>query len=80
MWYVYILKCADGILYTGSTTDVTRRLKEHNSGKGGACTRARLPVKLVYKESRKTRSSAQKRESQIKGWTRKKKLAFIKTN
>ncbi len=80
IWYVYILKCADGTFYTGTTTDVSRRVKEHNRKKGGACTRARLPVTPVYKEIRKTRSSAQKRESQIKGWARKKKLALIEDN
>ena len=78
MWCVYILKCADGLLYTGSTTDINRRLKEHNRKKGGGCTRGRLPVKLAYKESYPNRSEAQKRESQIKSWTRKKKLALIK--
>lgn len=80
MWYVYILKCADGIFYTGTTTDISRRLKEHNHKKGGACTRVRLPVKLTYKKAYETRSQALKREAQIKRWTRKKKLALIKRN
>ena len=61
MWYVYILRCADGILYTGSTTDIDRRVKEHNRKKGGGCTRGRLPVKLVHKEPCPNRSEAQKR-------------------
>lgn len=77
MWYVYILRCADGALYTGSTTDIDRRVKEHNDGKGGACTRSRLPAKLVYKEILPNRSEAQKREAQIKGLSRDKKLALI---
>lgn len=77
MWYVYILRCADGILYTGSTMDIERRVKEHNRKKGGGCTRGRLPVKLVYKELLLNRSEAQKREHQIKTWSRTKKLALI---
>jgi len=80
MWYIYILQCADNTLYTGTTTDPLRRVKEHNRKKGGACTRARLPVKLAYKESFETQSSALKREAQIKRWTRKKKLALIEGN
>jgi putative endonuclease len=77
MWYIYILKCSDGKLYTGSTTDIERRLKEHNRKKGGGFTRGRLPIKLAYKESCQNRSEAQKREAQIKKWTRQKKLALI---
>ena len=77
MWYVYILRCADGILYTGITTDISRRVTEHNRKQGGACTRVRLPVKLVYKEPYQTRSEALKREVQIKSWPRQKKLSFI---
>ena len=77
MWYIYILRCQDGSLYTGSTTDIPRRVNEHNRSKGGAYTRACLPVKLVYKESCSSRSKAQKRESQIKRWSRSKKLALI---
>jgi len=77
MWHVYILRCADGILYTGSTTDIERRIKEHNRKKGGGCTRRRLPVKLIYKETHPNRSSAQRREAEIKSWPRKKKLALI---
>ncbi len=80
MWYVYILRCADGILYTGSTTDIDRRVKEHNRKKGGGCTRGRLPVKLVHKEFYPNRSEAQKREAQIKRWSRQKKLALISKN
>ena len=77
MWYVYILRCADTTLYTGTTTDIPRRVKEHNHRKGGACTRVRLPVKLVYKEPCETQSQALEREAQIKGWTKKKKLALV---
>jgi putative endonuclease len=77
MWYIYILECADGSLYTGSTTDMSRRLKEHNSGQGGNYTRMRYPVKLLLTEPHQSRSLAQKREAQIKRWTRDKKLALI---
>ena len=77
MWYVYIVKCKDGTLYAGTTTDVNRRVIEHNRKKGGGCTRGRLPVELVYKEPVETRSDALKREHQIKRWSRNKKLALI---
>jgi putative endonuclease len=77
MWYVYIIKCADNTLYTGATTDVSRRIQEHNRKKGGACTRARLPATLAYKETYRTRSEALKREAQIKRWPRQKKLTLI---
>ena len=80
MWYVYILKCKDSSLYTGSTTDITRRLKQHNAGKGGYYTKIHYPVKLLYKEPHPTRSSAQKREAQIKHWTKAKKLSLISHN
>ncbi|MFW5981069.1 MAG: GIY-YIG nuclease family protein [bacterium] len=75
--YTYIVHCADGTLYTGYTTDLERRLEEHNSGKGAKYTRARLPVELVYFEEFKTRSRAMKREYQIKSYTREKKEKII---
>jgi predicted GIY-YIG superfamily endonuclease len=78
MWYVYILKCADDTLYTGITTNIARRVKEHNSKKGGNYTRTRLPVELVYRESRVNQSYALKRELEIKSWPRKKKEKLIK--
>lgn len=75
VWSVYILKCGDGTLYTGVTTDTARREKEHNSAKAGAkYTRARQPVKLIYKEACTDRSLAQKREAAIKKLSRKEKL------
>jgi putative endonuclease len=77
-WYLYIIRCADNSLYTGITTDVSRRVNEHNLKKGGNYTRTRTPVKLIYQESHPNRSSALKRENQIKKWSRAKKLAFIK--
>ena len=65
-WVVYILRCADGTLYTGVTTDAGKRLAEHNGGRGARYTRSRLPVKLVYSEPARDRSAAQQRESEIK--------------
>lgn len=78
MYYVYIIECQDKSLYTGITTDVDRRFKEHGSGKGGAYTRSRKVRRVVHLEKYKDRSSASKREAEIKSWPRNKKLAFIK--
>jgi putative endonuclease len=78
MWYVYIIYRSDNSLYTGVTTDVSRRVKAHNEKSGGSYTRIRTPVKLVYQEAQPDRSSALKREAQIKKWSRAKKLACIK--
>ena len=77
MYFVYILECEDGSLYTGITTDVERRFNEHRNGKGGHFTKSRKAVKLLYTEAHPNRSLALKREVQIKGWSRKKKLALI---
>jgi len=77
-YFVYILECKDGSLYTGITKDVPKRLDEHNSKDTGAkYTKVRRPVKLVYQESSKDRSSASKREYEIKQFTRSKKLQLI---
>lgn len=78
MWYVYILQCADGTLYTGITTDVNRRLNEHNSGKGAKYTRTRLPVMIVAVSEAGSRSEASKEEYRIKQLTREQKLKLIK--
>ncbi|HNS02604.1 MAG TPA: GIY-YIG nuclease family protein [Anaerolineae bacterium] len=64
--YVYMVRCADGTLYTGWTTDVARRVAEHNAGRGAAYTRQRGPVTLVYCEAHPDRSTAMRREEQIK--------------
>jgi len=77
MWHVYILKCKDGTLYTGVTTDIPRRVALHNTGKASKYTRGRAPVTLVYKESHRLRSKAQSREAGIKRLSRREKLAFI---
>ena len=73
MWTLYILRCGDGSLYTGITNDLAKRLEEHSLGKASRYTRSRLPVKLVYRERRRSRSSALKREYRIKQWPRAKK-------
>lgn len=77
-WFVYILACNDNSLYTGITTDLERRIEEHNeSSKGAKYTRARRPVKLVYSESATDRSAATKREIQLKSLSPQKKQALI---
>ena len=75
-WYVYILRCSDGSLYTGITTDLTRRTREHNDGTASRYTRSRRPVKLVYQERKRSQSSALKREAAIKKLARRQKLAL----
>ena len=75
--YVYILKCADDTFYTGWTTDVQKRLKVHNSGKGAKYTRSRKPVQLVYYEECTDHSAALKREIEIKALSRDEKLKLI---
>jgi putative endonuclease len=77
MWYVYIIQCSDDSLYTGTTTDISRRVNEHNRSKGGNYTRIRMPVKLAYQEEHPNRSAALKREIQIKRWSKERKLALI---
>jgi putative endonuclease len=75
--YIYIIECSDGSYYTGYTTDVERRVEEHNSGEGAKYTRGRRPVKLRYQEAFKSRSLAQKREYQIKKLPRSKKEELV---
>lgn len=77
-WHVYIALCSNDALYTGITTDVNRRLKEHKTSQGGRYTRSFKPTELLWQESHPDRSSASKREAQIKGWPRHKKEALIK--
>ena len=76
-YYVYILRCSDGTLYTGYTDNPERRVKVHNSGKGGKYTRSRLPVELVYWEEHEDKSSALRRECAIKMLSRTEKLNII---
>ena len=72
-WTVYLVRCRDGTLYTGVTTDPARRLAEHNAGCGAAYTRARLPVTLVYWETSGDRSCALRREHAIRRLSRAEK-------
>ncbi len=78
-WYLYILRCGDGSLYTGITTDVEKRLEAHRSGKGAKYTRGRGPLALVYRESCGTHSDALKRELEIKKLTKAQKSALFLT-
>jgi putative endonuclease len=77
-WFVYILRCKDQSLYTGITNNLQRRLNEHRQGKGGYYTNSFKALDIVYQEEQPTKQEALKREAQIKGWTRNKKLALIK--
>ena len=72
-WSVYLLRCADGTLYTGITNNVDARLLKHNAGRGAAYTRTRRPVELLYREDSMTRSQALVREAQIKRLPRDRK-------
>ena len=76
-WKLYILRCGDGSLYTGITTDVQKRLTVHRSGKGAQYTRGRGPLELVYSEECGSHSDALRRELEIKGLTREEKKALI---
>ena len=78
-WYVYILRCGDGTLYTGITDNVPRRLAVHRSGKGAKYTRGRGPLELVYQEQVPDKSAALKREIQIKRLRRAEKERLIKS-
>lgn len=76
--YTYILQCANGQYYVGSTTNLEQRLMEHQAGLGGKFTSTHLPVKLVYKEEYSSIEQAFARERQLHGWSRAKKEALIK--
>ena len=73
----YMLRCADGSLYTGWTKDLEQRLQTHNAGRGGKYTRSRLPVELVYREEFETKEEAMSREWHLKRLTRQEKLRLI---
>ncbi|AUX09355.1 putative endonuclease [Halalkaliarchaeum desulfuricum] len=77
MPYVYVLECADGTLYTGYTTDIERRVAEHNAGEGAKYTRGRTPVELVHLEEYDSRSAAMSREHEIKSLSRAEKRQLI---
>ena len=77
-WFVYLLRCGDGTLYTGITKDVGRRCEQHNAGTASRYTRSRLPVALVYQESKASQSLALKREAAIKAMSRLEKESLIR--
>lgn len=77
VWFVYILECKDGKLYTGITNDLDRRVKQHNRGHGCRFTKFRIPVKLIYNETYPSKELALKREAEIKGWKRGRKLRLL---
>jgi putative endonuclease len=77
-WFVYILECVDKSLYTGYSSNVNERFLIHCAGKGAKYTRSHKPRKIIYIEEHKTKIEAMKRERQIKKWSRKEKLDFIK--
>ncbi len=80
IWYLYILRCGDGTLYTGITTDVEKRLAAHRSGKGAKYTRGRVPLELCYRETCGSHSEALKREWEVKKLTRERKETLINQN
>ncbi len=77
MFYVYLLKCADGTLYGGYTNDLEKRVQMHNAGKGAKYTKSRLPVSLVYCEAFEDKRAALSREWHLKRLSRKEKLELI---
>lgn len=77
VWYLYILRCRDGSLYTGITTDVDKRFLAHSEGRGAKYTRGRAPLELVYREECGSHSDALKRELQIKALTKAEKESLI---
>lgn len=76
-WWVYIILCSDQSYYTGITTDIPRRFEQHQTGNGAKYFYGRQPVEVVYRESGHDRSSASKREAEIKSFSRKKKMALF---
>ena len=76
-FFLYIVRCSDNSLYTGITNDLDQRLKAHNEGRGAKYTSTRRPVVLVYEERCSSRSTALKREIQVKGWTKARKEALV---
>lgn len=78
MWYVYLILCKDNSIYTGITNNLEQRFSHHKGGKGGHYTRSHKVVKLLCSEQFETKSEALRREAQVKGWKREKKLDLIK--
>jgi putative endonuclease len=76
-WFVYVLRCRDGTLYTGISRDVVARLRKHNQGKGARYTRGRGPVALVHSERKRSQGAALRREAAIKALPRRQKLLLV---
>ena len=76
-WFCYMVRCRDGSFYVGMTNDLEERIKEHNWGVKSEYTTKRRPVQLVWREPQADRAAASKREREIKGWSRKKKLELV---
>ena len=79
MWFVYIIKCIDGSLYTGATNNLVKRFAAHKSGKGGRYTRSHAPEKIVFFEKHASKIKALRREREIKDWTHQEKIKFLKS-
>ena len=77
MYFVYVLLCADGSLYTGSTNDIEKRFEAHKNGKGAAYTKSHKPVKIIYSQECKTKGEALKREAEIKKLKRSEKIRSL---
>lgn len=77
MWYVYVLECSDGSLYTGISNNPEKRFLEHKNGKGGRYTKSHKPTEIVYLEQVRDKPTALKRELQIKRWSHKKKIEIL---
>ncbi len=80
MYFVYLIQCKDKSIYTGITNDLERRFNQHKRKKGGAYTRSHTVKEIIYTEKFQTKSEALKRELEIKGWRREKKLSLINQN
>ncbi len=79
-WFLYILKCCDGSLYTGITNDLARRMKQHSEGTASRYTRSRLPVRFLFQEPCRGKSEALRKEYAMKALTRKQKELYIKNH
>jgi predicted GIY-YIG superfamily endonuclease len=79
-WFLYVLQCSDGTLYTGITNNLARRLAQHNNGTASRYTRSRLPIRVVFQEPCRSRSHALKKEYKVKAMSRKQKEAYIEEN
>ncbi|OGE00876.1 hypothetical protein A3J17_02945 [Candidatus Curtissbacteria bacterium RIFCSPLOWO2_02_FULL_40_11] len=77
MWFVYLLLCSDKSFYTGVSNNPQKRFLDHKNGKGGRYTRSHKPVKLIFQEQHSGKKQALKRERQIKGWSRAKKIKIL---